>query len=694
MALEQVQVEIAPGKVITIETGRLAKQAGGSALVRLGDTMVLVTACIGKEADGDFFPLTVEYREKTYAVGKFPGGFNKREARPNDKEILTSRIIDRPLRPLFPKGYRNEVQIVATVINGDGKHDADTIAVIGASFAVGMSNIPYGDQVACVRVARVDGELVIDPTYEQVIASDMEMVVAGSRTSIMMVEGGAYEISEEEMVAAITAGHEAIKKILVVQEELLAKVRKPKLVYNPPAIDTEVFSAVEAVCAERLRTIFASPLAKAEFYATIDAIKAEVKTALAERFPEKQGLVSSYFGDIEKREMREAILTRGIRIDGRDTKTVRPISIETGFLPNCHGSALFQRGETQALVVCTLGSKFDEQKVDTIQGDWYKNYFLHYNFPPYSVGEVGRLSGVGRREIGHGHLAERSLEPVIPTAETFPYTIRIVSEILESNGSSSMASVCGGSLAMMDTGVPIKTPVAGIAMGLISENNRVAVLSDITGTEDHLGDMDFKVTGTEKGVTAFQMDIKIDGITAELMLSALHQARDGRKHILGIMNEAISKPKEISKMAPCVIKKSIPMDRIKDLIGPGGRVIRGIQEATGATIDIQDDGKITVVAPKRANGNMAVKMIDELFAEVEVGTMYKGKIKTITAFGVFVEVMPGREGLVHISELDVPRGAKLEGSFSMGQELMVKCIGIDPQNRIKLSAKQTEVAAS
>jgi len=691
MALETVQVEIAPGKIVKIETGRLAKQAAGSALVSLGDTMVLVTACMGKEADGDFFPLTVEYREKTYAVGKFPGGFNKREARPNDKEILTSRLIDRPLRPLFPKGFRNEVQIVATVLNGDGKYDADVISVIGASFAVGVSSIPYGEQVAAVRVARINGELVINPSYEEVHASDMEMVVAGSKTSIVMVEGGSYEISEEEMVQAITTGHEAIKKILVAQEELLSRTQKPKINFQPEPVNQEIFSAVEQLCAEKLRNTFSSPLAKAEFYSTMDSIKAEVLTSLAEKYPENKSLVSTYFGDIEKREMRRTIIDKGIRIDGRDTKTVRPISIETGLLPNAHGSALFQRGETQALVISTLGSKHDEQKVDTLQGEWYKNYFLHYNFPPFSVGECGRLSGVGRRETGHGHLAERSLEPVIPTAETFPYTIRIVSEILESNGSSSMASVCGGSLALLDSGVPIKTAVAGIAMGLIEEQNQVAILTDITGTEDHLGDMDFKVCGTTTGVTGFQMDIKISGITPELMLKALHQAREGRLHILGIMNQTVSKPREISKAAPCILKKSIPVDRIKDLIGPGGRVIRGIQEATGATIDIQDDGRLTVVAPKRANGQMALKMIDEIFADVEVGTLYKGKIKTITAFGVFVEVLPGKEGLVHISELDVARGTKLEGLYSLGQELQVKCIGIDPQNRIKLTAKQSEI---
>lgn len=690
MAFHQASVEIAPGKVITLETGKLAKQAAGSCVVRLGDTMVLVTVCMGQEMNGDFFPLTVEYREKAYAVGKFPGGYNKRESKPSDKEILTSRIIDRPLRPLYPEGFRREVQIAATVINGDGKFDSDTISVIGASFANCISPIPFEEPSAAVRVIRnLEGQFIINPTFQELESSDMEMIVAGTDSSITMVEGGAYEVPESVIIEGLMKAHEAIKKIVALQNELISKLEVTKMSFSLPQPESEILAAVEENCAGKLRDTFRTPMKKADHYAAVDKIKKELLESLAERFPDRSGEISSIFKDIEKREMREVILAEGKRIDGRATTEIRPIYIETGFLPNCHGSALFQRGETQAMVITTLGNKFDEQKVDTLQGDWFKNYYLHYNFPPYSVGETGRMSGPGRREIGHGHLAERSLEPIIPTVDSFPYTIRLVSEILESNGSSSMASVCGGSLSMMDTGVPVKTAVAGIAMGLISDGNRTAILSDITGTEDHLGDMDFKLCGTKNGVTGLQMDIKIKGITAELMVQALTQAKEGRDHILGKMNEVISEPKSLSKYAPCVIKKSIPVDKIKELIGPGGRVIRGIQETTGATLDINDEGQLTITAPKRGNALMAQKMIDELFAEVEVGVQYKGKIKNITNFGVFVEVLPGKEGLVHISELNnVERGTNLETVFKVGDELIVKCIGIDPQNRVKLSAKQ------
>ncbi len=688
MAYHKKVIDLGGDKSITLETGKLAKQAAGSAVVSMGNTMVLLTVCMGKELDGDFFPLTVEYREKTYAAGKIPGGYLKRESRPSDKEVLVCRLIDRPLRPLFPNGFRNEVQIAATVLSSDGINDSESISILGASLAVGLSDIPFEEQVAAVRVARVDGEFIVFPTVQELENSDLEMIVAGSATSIVMVEGGAYEISEKEMVDGIMAAHEVIKKLVAAQNELISEVGVEKFEFVPAAPDLELKAKVEALCVDKFKEYFRTPMKKKEHYGTMAELKKSVKEALAEEFPDREAEISAFFGEAEKREMREVILSEQKRIDGRGMTDVRDIVIETGLLPNCHGSAMFQRGETQALVVSTLGGKMDEQRMDTLQGDYFKNYFLHYNFPPYSVGETGRLSGPGRREIGHGHLAERSLEPVLPTADSFPYTIRIVSEILESNGSSSMASVCGGSLSLMDSGVPIKTPVAGIAMGLIYEEGRQEVLSDITGTEDHLGDMDFKVCGTKDGVTGFQMDIKINGITPELMLKALEQAKEGRMHILGKMNEVISEPREISKLAPCILKKQIQVDKIKDLIGPGGKVIRGIQEKSGVVLEVNDSGEVTITAPKRANANMAVKLVDELFEEVEVGKQYKGKVKNLTTFGAFVEVLPGKEGLVHVSELDMERGEKVESILSTGDELLVKCINIDAQGRIRLSAKQ------
>ncbi|MBF0429784.1 MAG: polyribonucleotide nucleotidyltransferase [Fibrobacteria bacterium] len=691
MAYEKTEIEIAPGKVVTIETGKLAKQAAGSAVVSIGQTMVLVTVCEGRQSDGDFFPLTVEYREKAYAVGKFPGGYIKREARASEKEILTCRIIDRPIRPLFPKGFKKEVQVIATVINADGINDADSISVVGASVALGLSPIPFEEQVATVRVCRVNGEIIVNPSFNEILESDMEMIIAGSANSIVMVEGGAYEAPENEVVDAIMKGHEVIKKLIVAQNDLINKFGVEKPVYEAPKNDADLFAKVEEACLSQLKEALHTPMLKMAHYAAMDTIKESVHEALDESFPERESEINQYIAEIEKREMRNLILDEQVRIDGRKTDEVRGIDIETSLLPNCHGSAMFQRGETQALVVCTLGGKMDEQKVDSLHGDWYKNYYLHYNFPPYSVGETGRMFGPGRREIGHGHLAERSLEPVLPTAESFPYTIRLVSEILESHGSSSMASVCGGSLSLLDTGVPLKTAVSGIAMGLIYENDdRVQILSDINGTEDHLGDMDFKICGTKNGITGFQMDIKINGITPELMIKSLEQAKEGRLHILGKMNEALDKPRELSKTAPCIIKRQINANKIKDLIGPGGKVIRGIQETSGADLNVTDDGEITITAPQRGNANMALNLIDELFQEIEVDKQYKGKIKNITSFGVFVEALPGKEGLVHISELDVERGGKIEDVYSLGDEVAVKCISIDPQGRVRLSAKQAD----
>ncbi len=689
MSQDKVVISLEGDKIITLETGKLAKQAAGSAVVSLGNTTVLVTVCAGKVMeDRDFFPLTVEYREKAYASGKIPGGFLKREGRASDKEILACRLIDRPIRPLFPKGMRQEVQIIATVINADGVHDAETVAITGASLALGLSRLPFTELVAGVRVCRIGGEFIVNPNYEQMQESDLEMIVAGSENSIMMVEGGSYEVSEDDLVDGILKGHEVIKKIIAGQKEIIESRNPSKDEFKAPETDESLFTKVEEACLASLKEKIHTPMLKMAHYAAMDEVKAQLHEALDESYPEREAEIDKYFGEIEKREMREMILSEHKRLDGRSMTEIRQLTLETGLLPNCHGTALFQRGETQALVAVTLGGRTDEQKMDSIQGDWYKNYYLHYNFPPYSVGETGRMFGPGRREVGHGHLAERSLEPVLPTAETFPYTIRVVSEILESNGSSSMASVCGGSMALMDTGVPLKTHVAGIAMGLISDGDRLEVLTDISGTEDHLGDMDFKVCGTKDGLTGFQMDIKIDGITPEVMLKALAQAKEARMNLLEQMNACISAPKELSKLAPSIIKRQIPPDKIKDLIGPGGKVIRSIQETSGSNVDVSDGGEVTITAPKKGNANVALKMINELFQEVEVNVTYRGKIKNITSFGVFVEVLPGKEGLVHVSELDVARGVKIEQVYSLGDEVIVKCIGIDPQGKVRLSAKQ------
>jgi polyribonucleotide nucleotidyltransferase len=536
----------------------------------------------------------------------------------------------------------------------------------------------------------LDGKMVVAPTCQQVEESDLELIVAGTADSIVMVEGGGYEVPEQTMVDAILAGHEVIKKLVAAQQELISKIAPQKMEFVATPVNEELFKKVEELCQEKLKNAFHEKMLKAAHYKAMDEIRQPVLDELAEAYPDQASEIKQYFGDIEKREMREVILSEQQRIDGRKLDEVRALDMETGMLPNCHGSALFQRGETQAMVICTLGGRMDEQKVDTLLGNGYKNYYLHYNFPPYSVGETGRMSGPGRREVGHGHLAERSLAAVLPTGEFFPYTIRLVSEILESNGSSSMASVCGGSLALMDTGVPIKTAVAGIALGLIADGDRVEILSDISGTEDHLGDMDFKICGTAEGITAFQMDIKIDGITPELMLKALEQAKAGRMHILEKMTGIINKPKELSEFAPCILKKQIPSEKIKDLIGPGGKMIRKIQEGTGVNLDIDDTGEVTITAPKKSNATLAVNAIDELFKEIEVGQQYKGKVKNITSFGIFVEALPGKEGLVHVSELPVERGKRIEDVFSVGDDVNVKCINVDSQGRVRLSANQAD----
>ncbi len=688
MSAQTVSISLSDGKTITLESGRMAKQAGGAVLARMGDTMVLCTVCAGEDKEGDFFPLTVEYRERFYAAGKIPGGYFKRETRPNDKEVLTCRIIDRPLRPMFPDGYKREVQIVCTVLSADDKFDADTIAVVGASAALGLSSLPFEEMVAAVKVIGTrDGKVIINPTHEELETADVELIIAGSESSILMVEGSAFEVSEDVMVNAIMAGHDAIKRIVQGQKELLSKFKIEKTPFVPKPVDPDLVKAVEAAAKPLLHQAFHTNMLKQAHYAVMAQIKKDVVASLAEKYPEREKEIAKYLEEIQWREMREMVLTEKRRIDGRGSKDVRAIDIETQVLPRAHGSALFQRGETQALVVVTLGTKRDEQRVESLLGETFKNYMLHYNFPGFSVGEAKRMGATGRREVGHGFLAERALAPVLPTSESFPYTIRIVSDIMESHGSSSMASVCGGTLALMDAGVKIKAPVAGIAMGLVSDGTRFETLSDINGTEDHLGDMDFKICGTATGITSFQMDIKLRGITSAIMDQALNQAREGRLHILEKMREALPAARELSKLAPSIIQKQIPTEKIKDLIGPGGKIIRGIQENAGATIDVDDVGLVTISAPHRGNALMALKMVNEIFAEAEVGKVYKGKVKGIVAFGAFVEILPGKEGLVHISELAPQRVEKVEDILSMGDELDVKCIGVDPQGKIKLSRK-------
>lgn len=704
---KEVSVTLPDGRVITFETGRIAKQARGAAVAKMGDAFVLSTVCYGEEKEGDFFPLTVEYREKAYAAGRLPGGYNKREAgRPSDEETLSARIIDRPIRPMFPENFTREVQVIVQVLSADRKFAPDVLGVSAASLSIGLSELPFEQQVAAVRVAVVDGQNIVMPTYEQMACADLDLVVAGTEDSVCMVEGGAYEVSEDTMINAILAGHEAIKLMCKAQQELVDRCAKPKMELKPQHVGEaheKLLATVKEVVWDELNKDVHSNMVKTDFYpamADLCAKMLEDERILAiigkdeEQDPALVADAKAIFSDYERTAMREMILNEDVRLDGRTTTEVRPIEIELGVLPSAHGSAIFQRGETQGLVVCTLGSKADEQRYESLQGEGSKSYMLHYNFPPYCVGECKRL-GMSRREIGHGHLAERSLAAVLPLPEDFPYTIRVVSEIQESNGSSSMASVCGGCLSLMDAGVPIKAPVAGVAMGLISEKGsvkeggKIKILTDITGTEDHLGDMDFKVTGTAEGITAFQMDIKIRGITPELMREALEQARQGRLHILGKMAElglAAPRPK-VSEKAPTMIKMRIPTNKIRDVIGSGGSVIKGMQSQTGCTINIDDDGNIDIAAPSGKAAAVCRRMIEELTAEPEPGRKYKGKVKTIQPFGAFVEILPGRDGLVHISELADHRVEKVEDVVHVGDEVEVLCLGVDPKGKVKLSMK-------
>ena len=688
--MDKVEIDI-DGKLISLEAGDLARQAGGAVVVRQGDTMLLVTATMAKEArEGiDFFPLTVDYREKTYAAGKIPGNFFRREARPGDIETLTCRLIDRPIRPLFPKAFKNETQVVALVISHDQTNPPDINAITGASAALMISDIPFETPIAGARISRVDGKLIFNPTYEDTANSDLNLVMAGTSDGIVMVEAGAKEVSEDDMMEALDFGHERIKKLIEIQIKLRELLGKEKLVVEAPQVDEELKSKIHEKTAAKL-TEAMQISGKHERSDTIKQIREDFKAELSpEELEEKAGAIKELFHDLEKDIVRNLVLDKHYRVDGRGLADVRPITIQVGYLPRVHGSAVFTRGETQALVSTTLGTASDEQRIDSLEYKGTKSFFLHYNFPAFCTGEVKFLSGPGRREIGHGMLAERSLIPILPDKDKFPYTIRIVSEILESNGSSSMASVCGGSLSLMDAGVPIKAPVAGIAMGMIKDDDRVAILSDILGSADHLGDMDFTVTGTLKGINALQMDIKIGGLSHDLMAKALEQAKEGRLHILGEMDKALQSPREeMSQYAPRIVTITVPKDKIRDVIGPGGKVIREIIDKTGVTIDINDDGVVSIASTDEDSAKRAVEFVQNLVQEVEIGKIYLGKVKKIVDFGAFVEIFPGTDGLVHISQICDRRIKNVSDEIQEGDEIKVKVIDVDQQGRVKLSRKE------
>lgn len=682
------EVEIG-GKIISIETGRYARQANGAVMVRSGETMVLVAAVAAPEAkeDQDFFPLQVEYREKTSAAGKFPGGFIKREGKPSEKEVLSARLIDRPIRPLFPDYYRNDTQVIATVFSYDGENDADVLAACGASAALMLGGIPFNGPVGEVRVGRVNGQLVCNPTHSEIAAGDLELVVAGTEDSIMMVEGEAKELSEEVMLEALMFAHAEIKKIVAMQKELFAEAAKPVMQVVANEIPAEIIADVKELAYEKYKEVVASVLAKEERAAKNKEIDEATLAALAEKYPEQESKIKQVLHDIEKELMRERILSEGKRLDGRGTTDIRPITIELGVLPRSHGSALFTRGETQSLGTVTLGTKNDEQIIDGLREEYTKSFMLHYNFPPYSVGEVGRYTGTGRREIGHGNLAERSLKNMIDADAKFPYTLRITSDILESNGSSSMATVCSGSLSMFDGGVPLKRAVAGIAMGLIKEGERYAILSDILGNEDHLGDMDFKVAGTSEGITGLQMDIKIEGISFEIMKKALEQAKEGRMHILGIMNSAIDKPREeLSKYAPRLVSMKIEQDQIGALIGPGGKTIQGLQREYNVEINVEDSGQVNIASANLDNLVKCQNHIARLFEVPEIGKVYEGPVTKLLDFGAVIEILPGKTGLLHVSEIDHKRTEKVTDVFKEGDIVQVKLLKIDG-NKFGLSRK-------
>jgi polyribonucleotide nucleotidyltransferase len=687
--MQRVEREFA-GRRLIIETGRMAKQAAGSAVVQYGDTVVLAAVSVSDSLSPlPFFPLTVEYRERSYAAGKIPGGFIKREGRPHDDEILSARIIDRSIRPLFPEGFKNEVQVFVYVLSADQENDADVPALLATSFALNSSKIPFLGPIAGARIGRLQDKWVINPTFQQLEFSDMDIIVAGSKDSIVMVEGGALEVGEDDMIEGLALAHRAIQELVAIQEELLPKVSVPKMpwekVQHPPELVARVKELTEGKIAEAIN--------RPEKHERIDAVelvKREVQEALTTEFPDNAKDIADLVGEQEYHALRRQVLERGERVDGRKPNEVRPISIQTGILPRAHGSALFTRGQTQALVAVTLGTQNDVQRLDTIDdpAETTKTFMLHYNFPPFSTGEVRPVRGTSRREIGHGNLAERALQPLLPEFESFPYTIRVVSDILESNGSSSMASVCGGSLALFDAGIPLQAAVAGVAMGLIKEGDRYAILTDILGTEDHLGDMDFKVAGTAQGITSIQMDIKIEGLDLAIMREALAQAREGRLHILREMNKALPAPRpELSPYAPRIVTVTINPEKIGDLIGPKGKTIRGIQDETGAEITVDDTGLVTIAAVGAESLERARAMIKALTQEPEIGATYEAVVKSTTPFGAFVEILPGTEGLVHISELQHGRTEKTEDVVKKGDRVRVKLIDVDERGRLRLSMK-------
>ncbi|NLM37023.1 MAG: polyribonucleotide nucleotidyltransferase [Firmicutes bacterium] len=691
--MKKYQTDLA-GRPLIVEIDKVAKQANGAALVRYGDTVVLVTAVVSPEPrEGiDFFPLLVDYEERLYAVGKIPGSFLRREGRPTENAILAARTIDRPIRPLFPKGFRNDVQVVATVLSVDPDNPADTTAMIGASIALSISEIPFQGPIAGLHVGRVDGQLIINPTAEQAEKSDLDLIVAGTKDAIMMVEAGAKEVPEEDILEAILFGHEEVKKLVAFQEQLKAEIGKPPMEVVSEEPDPEIYAAVKDYCATKIPEALRTG-EKQKREAQVDQLKEEVHQHFAEElgeetYAEKAGMISEVYDTLVKEEVRRMIVEEGVRVDGRALDEIRPITCEVGILPRTHGSGLFTRGQTQVLSVVTLGRISEEQILDGLDDAESKRYIHHYNFPPYSVGEVKPVRGPGRREIGHGALAERALAPMIPSDEEFPYTIRVVSEVVESNGSTSQASVCGSTLALMDAGVPIKKPVAGVAMGLVKYQDQIRILTDIQGLEDHLGDMDFKVAGTKDGVTAIQMDIKISGISREILKQALEQARKGRLFILDKMLAVIDKPRpELSPYAPRMITFEIDPDKIRDVIGPGGKTIRKIIEETGVDIDIEDDGRVFITSVDSAAGEKAKAIIERLTSDVEVGKTYLGKVVRLMNFGAFVEILPGKEGLVHISQLAKERVAKVEDVVQVGDEILVKVTEIDKLGRINLSRK-------
>ena len=681
------------GRKFSIETGRMAKQAAGSALVTFGETMVLAAVTVSEtQSPLDFFPLLVEYREKTYAAGKIPGGYIKREGRPSDAEILSARIVDRSIRPLFPEGFKNEVQVFIYVISADQENAADVLALIAASAALNASKIPFTTPVAATRVGRVQGKWLLNPTFEQLAYSDMELVVAGSHDSINMVEGGALEVSEEDVVEALGVAQRGIRELIGFQEELLTKMgteRPAKMPWVKGEIPEGITARVEALANGKIKDAL-NQKDKHGRIAAVEQVKKEIAEQLLVEFPDNSKDVKQLLGDVEYHQLRSQVLDTGLRVDGRRVNEVRPITIDTPVIPRSHGSALFTRGQTQALVTATLGTANDVQRYESVNEpkESTKSFMLHYNFPPFSTGEVRPMRGTSRREIGHGNLAERALQGVLPAFEEFPYTIRIVSDILESNGSSSMASVCGGSLALFDAGVPIRSAVAGVAMGLIKEGRKYAILTDILGTEDHLGDMDFKVAGTRNGITSIQMDIKIEGLDLKIMAEALAQANEGRMHILGEMDKALTQPRaDLSPFAPRIVTMQISPEKIGDLIGPKGKTIRGIQDETGAELTVDDTGLVTIAAVGGEAMERARQMVQALTAEPVVGETYEGTVKTTTPFGAFVEIMPGTEGLVHISEMRHERTEKTEDVVKKGDRVKVKLIDRDERGRLRLSMK-------